>query len=42
MTEVLGHADRMAPFRSSCAGLMLPDERKSVEPMAARVEPRRV
>jgi SRSO17 transposase len=39
---VLGHADRLAPFRSYCAGLMLPGDRKSVEPMAARVEPRRV
>lgn len=39
---VLGHADRITPFRSYCAGLMLPGERKSVEPMAARVEPQRV
>ena len=39
---VLGHADRLAPFRSYCAGLMLPGDRKSVEPMAARVEPGRV
>ncbi len=35
----LGHADRVAPFRGYCAGLMLPGERKSVEPMAARVAP---
>jgi hypothetical protein len=35
----LGHADRAAPFRSYCAGLILPGDRKSVEPMAARVEP---
>jgi SRSO17 transposase len=39
---VLGHADRRTPFRSYCAGLILPGERKSVEPIAARVEPRRV
>lgn len=32
----------MAPFRSYCAGLILPGDRKSVEPMAARIEPRRV
>jgi SRSO17 transposase len=38
----LGHADRAAPFRSYCAGLLLPGERKSVEPMAARLEPSRV
>ena len=42
MSSVLGHADRMAPFRSYCTGLILPGERKSVEPMAARVEPGRV
>jgi SRSO17 transposase len=35
----LGHADRTAPFRSYCTGLLLPGDRKSVEPMAARVEP---
>lgn len=38
----LGHADRVAPFRSYCTGLLLPGDRKSVEPMAARVEPGRV
>ena len=38
----LGHVDRGAPFRSYCAGLLLPGARKSVEPMAARVEPGRV
>ena len=42
IASVLGHADRGLPFRSYCAGLLLPGERKSVEPMAARVEPRRV
>jgi SRSO17 transposase len=40
--KALGHADRVAPFRSYCTGLLLPGERKSVEPMAARVEPGRV
>ncbi len=38
----LGHADRVTPFRSYCTGLLLPGARKSVEPMAARVEPGRV
>ena len=38
----LGHADRAAPFRSYCAGLLLAGDRKSVEPMAARLEPSRV
>ena len=42
MASTLGHADRRTPFRSYCAGLILPGERKSVEPIAARVEPRRV
>jgi SRSO17 transposase len=40
--SALGHADRAAPFRSYCKGLLLPGDRKSVEPMAARVEPARV
>ena len=42
LTSALGHADRAAPFRSYCAGLLLPGDRKSVEPMAARVQPGRV
>jgi SRSO17 transposase len=42
MASALGHADRRTPFRSYCVGLILPGERKSVEPIAARVEPRRV
>ena len=42
LTGTLGHADRATPFRSYCTGLLLPGARKSVEPMAARVEPGRV
>ena len=42
LTRALGHADRVAPFQAYCVGLMLPGQRKSVEPMAARVEPARV
>src|SRR3954462_1122251 len=38
----LGHADREEPFRSYCLGLLLDGERKSVEPMAARLDPERV
>lgn len=38
----LGHADRVVPLRNYCAGLLLPGDRKSIEPMAARVEPGRV
>src|SRR4051795_7315169 len=40
--DVLGHADRRAPLRDYCTGLLLPGERESVEPMAARVDPARV
>jgi len=40
--SALGHADRIAPVRRYCAGLLLPGDRKSIEPMAARVEPDRV
>jgi SRSO17 transposase len=42
IASALGHADRAAPFQSYCAGLLLPGARKSVEPMAARVQPGRV
>lgn len=35
----LAHADRAEPARWYLKGLMLPGERKSVEPMAARVQP---
>lgn len=41
LAQVLGHADRVGPFRSYCTGLLLPGERKSVEPMAARLAPQR-
>jgi SRSO17 transposase len=39
---VLGHADRCAPARAYCTGLLLPGARKSVEPMAARLAPQHV
>jgi len=38
----LGHADRREPLRAYLTGLCLAGERKSVEPMAARVDPRHV
>lgn len=41
LAECLGHRDRIAPFRSYCTGLLLDGERKSVEPMAARLRPER-
>lgn len=42
LSEGLGHADRHAGLRGYCTGLMSPLQRKSVEPMAALVEPQRV
>ena len=39
---VMGHADRALPLRDYCTGLLLPAERKSVEPMAALIAPSRV
>lgn len=41
LSRVMSHADRVAPFRSYCTGLLLPGKRKSVEPMAARLRPDR-
>ena len=40
--EAAGHADRAVPLRLYCNGLLLPGERKSVEPMAARLAPENV
>ena len=42
LIQVIGHADRAVPMRDYCTGLLLPVERKSVEPMAAATEPARV
>lgn len=42
IAQQLGHADRVEPFRGYCTGLMLPVQRKSVEPMAAHLAPTRV
>jgi SRSO17 transposase len=39
LAQAAGHADREEPFKSYCKGLLLPGERKSVEPMAARLAP---
>src|SRR3954464_16072218 len=41
LTEVIGHADRAGPLRDYCTGLLMPAERKSVEPMAAVTAPAR-
>ncbi|RWK27611.1 IS701 family transposase [Mesorhizobium sp.] len=42
LSSVLGHADRIAGLKDYCTGLMLPLERKSVEPLAAATAPDRV
>jgi len=42
LANVLGHADRRAGLRDYCRGLMLPIQRKSIEPLAAHIDPERV
>ena len=42
LIDVIGHADRAEPLKDYCLGLMLPVERKSVEPLAAVTAPARV
>src|SRR5580692_4512093 len=39
LAQAAGHADRRVPLKNYCTGLLLPGERKSVEPMAARLAP---
>lgn len=39
LAQAAGHADRSGPLQAYCTGLLLPGERKSVEPMAARLAP---
>ena len=42
LANAAGHEDRHAPLRNDCKGLLLPGERKSMEPMAARLDPENV
>ncbi len=42
LTSVIDHADRVGPLRDYCTGLVMPCERKSVEPIAAVTAPARV
>ena len=39
LATAAGHEDRHAPLKNYCKGLLLPGERKSIEPMAARLDP---
>src|SRR3982074_1844181 len=41
LVSVIGHADRAGPLRDYCTGLIMPGERKRVEPMAAITAPGR-
>ena len=41
LASVIGHAGRTKPLRDYCTGLMMPGDRKSVEPMAAMTAPER-
>src|SRR5471032_432009 len=42
LCDTIGHSDRRAGLVGYCQGLMLPIRRKSVEPLAAHLEPERV
>ena len=42
LAEVVGHADRRRPLEAYLTGLLLTGRRKSVEPMAAKVDPAHV
>jgi SRSO17 transposase len=39
LASAAGHEDRHTPLKDYCKGLLLPGERKSIEPMAARLNP---
>lgn len=38
LAQAAGHQDRQEPLKNYCKGLLLPGERKSIEPMAARLD----
>src|ERR687884_626708 len=42
IAAVVGYSRRAAAARAYCTGLLLPGERKSIEPIAARLAPERV
>src|SRR5215470_8198260 len=42
LATAAGHEDRHAPLTSYCKGLLLAGERKSIEPMAARLDPENI
>ncbi len=42
LATAAGHEDRQAPLKNYCKGLLLPGERKSIEPMAGRLDPENI
>jgi SRSO17 transposase len=42
IASIVNHADRRDPLKAYLTGLLLPGERKSIEPMAALIDPRHV
>ena len=42
LATAAAHEDRHAPLKNYCKGLLLPGERKSIEPMAARLDPENI
>lgn len=42
LSSKIGHKDRHEPLKAYLIGLCLPGDRKSIEPMAARIDPRYV
>jgi SRSO17 transposase len=42
LASAAGHEDRQTPLKNYCKGLLLSGERKSIEPMAARLSPHNV
>ena len=42
LAKAAGHEDRQIPLKNYCKGLLLPGDRKSIEPMAARLDPENI
>ncbi len=42
LATAAGHEDRHEPLKNYCKALLLPGERKSIEPMAARLDPENI
>jgi SRSO17 transposase len=42
LANAAGHEDRQTPLKNYCKGLLLPGARKSIEPMAGRLDPENI